>query len=611
MQVTEIVHEGLKRAFIIALPAAHITGLRDSRLTEIAQTVPISGYRRGEAPWPAVMQRFGASVLGEVLEQEVAAAVRRLVAERALRSAKDPRIEIDTFTEGSDLIIRVALEQLPEVPLPDVSGVRLERLRARPAEQHLRQALARLALRHGSLEDVAPRSAARGEILVCDLAGGLPVDLLTNGAGCGARVGSPGLPPTDWSLDVSPELEQRIIATGMENGLPCLDLMVRGTTRAGAFLRVFPSKPKGLSATAGSVLTLGMRARILGGGLPQGSDVWLGFNARSESEFLRSVRRPGGLGPEEMRACLVMPDNPSLAYARPVLEIAFKPDLEFDVTLRIGPARVFSGAEEPEALLFGGGSMTDQAIEIGGGGMLPDVSSQLEGMAPGETRVAEAMLAANHPVSELANRRVRYVVTAKALRQRRPLAQDDGLARAVGLADMTALEAAVLQSLQREYDMRSRMRLKAALLGVLAATADFPVPECLAMDEFTHIWERVQADLRAGRGDATDVGKNEPVLRAEYRAIAERRVRLRLLMAEIARANDLQVSQEETARAIRRDLTRYPGQERQVFDFYRGNDQALEALRAPLLEEKVVDLLIASADIREREVTPEELSAAQ
>ena len=611
MQVTEIVHEGLKRGYIIALDSAHIIGLRDSRLAEIARSVPISGYRRGEAPWAAVMQRFGASVLGEVLEQEVAAAVHQLVTDRDLRPAKVPTVEVDAFTEGSDVNIRVALEQLPEVPLPDLSGLRLERLRARPAERHLRQALANLALSHGTLEEVAPRPAMPGDILVCDLEGGLPVDLLTNGVGRGARVGNPGLAPTDWSFDVSTGLQQQIVAVGVENGLPFQDLAVRGTTGAGAFLRIFPSKPKGLMAIPSAVLTLCMRARVVAGELPQGSDVRLGFNARSENDFLSSLRRPASLGPQEMRTSFAMTDNPTLAYARPVLEIALKSGLDLDITLRIGPARVFVGTEEPEALLFGGGSMTDQAIKIGGGGPLADLSAQLEGLAPNETRVVEAMLAANHTANELANKRVRYVVTARALRRCRPLAQDDALARAVGLADMTALEAAVLRSLQREYDMRARLRLKVTLLEALVATVDFPVPECLAVAEFTQLWQRVQAERRAGQPNASDAPRDEAQLRAEYLAIAERRIRLRLLMAEIARANDLKVSEEETADAIRHELVRHPGHERQVFDFYRGNDQALEALRAPLLEEKVVDLLIARAEVHEREVTPEELDAAR
>ncbi len=601
MQVSETLHDGLKRGYSITLPAAHLAGLRDARLAEIARAVPVAGYRRGEAPWAVIVQRFGPSVLGEVLEQEATEAVRRLVADRALRPARPPAVEVAAFDEGSDLLIRVTLEELPEVPLPDTGGIRLARLRAQPGEAQLRAALARLALHHGTVEEVAPAPAMRGDILVCDVMGGLPADLLANGIGLGVRVGSPGAPPVGWSIDASPGLRAEIVATGTENGLPRFDVRVHGRTEAGAFLRVFPTMPRGLPARAGQVLSLCMRARLTAGVLPDGSVVHLGFNARSERGFLRSLRQRVAPGAEEMRASLAMIDDAALAFARPILEFAFRPGVEPDLTLRIGPARVFAGAQEPEALLFNGGSRTGEAIEIGGPAGL---SAQLEGLAPGQARVVETLLPADHAASELANRRVRYVVTARALKRRRPLAQGDALARALGQADAAALEAAVMRSLQRDYDARSRLRLKAALLDALAATADFAVPDGLLDAEFEQVWQR-----RLAEGDPADAGKEEALLRAEYRAIAARRIRLRLMLAELARAHGVAVSEEEMARAIRQDAARYPGQERQVLDFYRGNAEALAALRAPLLEEKVVDLLIARAEVSDRMVAPEELGA--
>ena len=609
MQVTETLHDGLKRGYVITVPAAQLTALRDARLTEIARGLPVAGYRRGEAPWPVIVQRSGAAGLGGVLEQEVAAAVHRLVADRGLRPARPPSVDVGSFTEGCDLTIGIALEVMPGVPLPDLAGLRLERLRAEPGPAQLRQALARLAARHGTLVEEAPRPAAPGEILVCDAEGGLPADLLVNGVGLGARAGSPGLPPANWSIDLSPGLQGEILATGIEDGLPCLDLRLRGVTAPGAFVRIFPAMPKGLPATPGQMLTLCMRARPVGGTLPEGSSVQIGFNARSADAFLRSQRRPALLGGEEMRAAIAMIDDQALAFARPVLDIGFRRDLDLDLTLRIGPARVFAGAEEPEALLFNGGSIAGQAIEVGGPGLPPGFTAQLEGLAPGQTRVVEVVLPADQPV-ELANRRARYVVTARALKCRRPLADADALARAVGLADGAALEAAVMRTLRRDYEARSRQRLKAALLDALvAAAAAFPLPDTLVAVEFEQVWQRRQAERRAGRDDPADAGKDDAVLRAEYRAIAERRIRLRLLMAELARAHGLQVSEAETAEAIRRDAARYPGQERQVLDFYRGNAQALEALRAPLLEEKVVDFLLTRAEVSDRMVSPEELGA--
>ncbi|MBR0651811.1 hypothetical protein GXW78_19230 [Roseomonas terrae] len=597
MHVTETETDGLKRGYAIAIPAAEIAGRRDARLAEIAAGVPIAGFRRGEAPRAVILQRFGASVLGEVLEDVVAEAVRRLIADRRLRPAMPPKVEVGAFAEDTDLVINVGLELLPDVPLPDLSDLHLERLRAQPGQAHLDRALARLAMRHGRFEDLAGEPAARGDILVCDVEGGVLHDLLANGVALGARVGSPGLPPTSWSLDASPGLSCDIVATGSENGLICFDARLRGMTGRDAFLRLFPARPKEQKAAPGQVLTLCMRARVLTGELPTAARVRLGFNERAEDDFLRSVRAPAQLGDAEIRGSFVLTDDERLAYARPLLDIGFPPGIEVDVTFRIGPARIFAGAEEPEALLFAGGSMIAAPIEVGAAGV--GFSSQLEGLAPGETRVVEAMLPADHAVSELANRRVRHAVTATGLKRRRPLAHGEELARALKLPDTAAMRVAVMQSLQRECDARSGQRLRIALLDRLAAGASFPVPECLLGAEFDQIWQRVRPGPAEGAGDEA--------LRADYRVVAARRVRLRLLVTRLAEAHEVQVTEAEMARAIRRDAARYPGQERQVLDFYRGNAAALEALRAPLVEAKVIDLLIAGAAVTDRVVTPEEL----
>jgi trigger factor len=128
-------------------------------------------------------------------------------------------------------------------------------------------------------------------------------------------------------------------------------------------------------------------------------------------------------------------------------------------------------------------------------------------------------------------------------------------------------------------------------------------------EEFAQIWQRVEADLKAGRRDAEDAGKDEATLRDEYRAIAERRIRLGLLLSEIGRANGIQVGKDELTRAMRAEAARYPGQEQQVIEFFRKNPQAVENLRAPLYEEKVVDFVLELARVSERRIAPAELTA--
>jgi trigger factor len=126
--------------------------------------------------------------------------------------------------------------------------------------------------------------------------------------------------------------------------------------------------------------------------------------------------------------------------------------------------------------------------------------------------------------------------------------------------------------------------------------------------EFQQIWSRVEEDRKAGRLDPEDSGKDEDTLKAEYRGIAERRIRLGLLLTEIGRRNGIQVGQEELMRALREQASRYPGREQQVVEMFRKNPDAMESLRAPIFEEKVVDFLLELAKVTERKVAPAELA---
>jgi trigger factor len=179
------------------------------------------------------------------------------------------------------------------------------------------------------------------------------------------------------------------------------------------------------------------------------------------------------------------------------------------------------------------------------------------------------------------------------------------------MADLAALKDAIRGSLQREYDALARLKLKRALLDSLADKAVLPgARKAWWRPSSRRFWQRVEADLKAGRLDDDDKGKDEETLKAEYRGIAERRIRLGLLLSEIGRANNVQVGQDEMARAVQQEAMRYPGQEQQVLEFYRKNPQAAENLRAPLFEEKVVDFMIELAKVTERQVAPEELTTA-
>ncbi len=610
MQVTELANDGLKRAYSVTVTAADIASTRDKRLAEIAKTVSMPGFRPGKVPMSVVKQRYGAAVLGEVLEQQVSDASRQVVTDRGLKPALQPKIDIVNFAEGADLEFRMDLEVLPDVPMPEFAGIELERLKTEPTDEAIDKALASIAERNGTLEDAEPRAAVAGDILVCDFTGRLPVNLLKNGIGLGARPGNPGEPPTDWSVDLSTGLTSEVSAIGSERGLPYFDTKVTGTTADGGFIRIFGARPNGLAAKPGATYTLSVQAHVAAGALPAGATPQFGFNERSADAFLRGTRATCSLNAHGDRATFELVQDGALAFARPVVEILLPAGAAVDLTLRVGPMRVFAGAEEPEAPAFAGGAATDMPIEVAGQGFIPGFTEQMLGMAPGESRDIDVTFPADYGSADLAGKHARFTIAAKALKARKPVAIDDDLGKAVGMADLAALKDAIRGSLQREYDALSRMKVKRALLDVLADRASFPVPDGMVEQEFTQIWQRVEADLKAGRLDADDQGKDEATLKAEYRTISERRIRLGLMLSEIGRANNVQVGQEELARAVRQEASRYPGQEQQVLEFFRKNPQAAENLRAPIFEEKVVDFILELAKVTDRQVTPDELSAA-
>ena len=258
---------------------------------------------------------------------------------------------------------------------------------------------------------------------------------------------------------------------------------------------------------------------------------------------------------------------------------------------------------------FPGGTGTAMPVELGGSGFIPGFSEGMEGMRPGEERQIQVTFPEEYGNKELAGKHATFDLKASALQQAKPLEINDALAEKLGFENLEDLRKLIAQQMQREYDQVSRMRIKRDLLDSLAKGADFMVPPSMVEGEFASIWQRVENDLKQGKGDDEDKGKDEDTLKAEYRAIAERRVRLGLLLSEIGRANGVQVGQDELLRAMRTEAGRYQGQEAQVMEFFRKNPQATDALRGPIFEDKVVDFILDLARVEDKTVTPEELAA--
>jgi trigger factor len=249
-------------------------------------------------------------------------------------------------------------------------------------------------------------------------------------------------------------------------------------------------------------------------------------------------------------------------------------------------------------------------VEIGGSGFIPGFAEQMVGIRPGEDRVLNVTFPEAYGEKTLAGKAAVFAVTARRLRQTQPPTFDDGFAVHLGFENIADLRDAVRQQLQREYDNLARLKVKRELLDALAERASFATPDGMVDAEFGQIWQRVMADRGAGQAEAEDAGKDDSVLQAEYRGIAQRRVRLGLLLAEIGRAAGVTVQPDEMARAARAEAARYPGQEAQVMKFFRENQQAMETLRGPIYEDKVVDYVLELAQVNDLLVSAEELAKA-
>ncbi|MCX5614300.1 trigger factor [Bombella saccharophila] len=261
-----------------------------------------------------------------------------------------------------------------------------------------------------------------------------------------------------------------------------------------------------------------------------------------------------------------------------------------------------------EGTPFEGGTADDVNVEIGGEGFIPGFAEQMEGMKPGDERVITVTFPENYQAAELAGKEVTFDIKANALKKPVDPTIDDEFAKGLGLESVEQMRKLITEQAEGEYKQLSRMRIKRELLDALAEKTNFDAPESMVDAEFAQIWSRIEEERKNGTLDEQDAAKDEDTLRADYRKIAERRVKLGLLLAEIGRKQEIQVSQEELLSAMQQEARRYPGQEQMVFEFFTKNPQAIESLRGPILENKVVDYLIELADVTDKEVTAEELA---
>ena len=256
---------------------------------------------------------------------------------------------------------------------------------------------------------------------------------------------------------------------------------------------------------------------------------------------------------------------------------------------------------------FEGGEGRDIQVALGSNTFLPGFEDQLIGVAVGDKRTVRATFPEAYAVRALAGKTADFAVTVKSVAARDPLVLDDEFAKSFGSESLDKLKEAIRDRIAAEYARASRDKLKRQLLDRLDQLYSFELPEGLVNQEFNSIWEQVTREHEAsGRGFAEE-NTTEDAARADYRKIAERRVRLGLLLAEVGTRAEVKVSDEEMTQALVARARSFPGQEKQVWDFYRNNSQALAELRAPIYEEKVVDHILGLAKLEARNVTRGEL----
>ena len=256
---------------------------------------------------------------------------------------------------------------------------------------------------------------------------------------------------------------------------------------------------------------------------------------------------------------------------------------------------------------FEGGSAEGAELVIGSGMFIPGFEEQLIGAKKGEVKTLNVTFPEDYGAKNLAGKAATFETTVQDILSPKDGEADDELAKSLGLESLQALKDILKTQLEQQYKAASRFKMKRQLLDVLDEKHDFDLPKRMLDAEFQGIWAQVEQDRANGQLAEEDAGKSEQELRDEYMKIAERRVRLGLVLAEIGTRQNVQVTDQEVTQAIMNEARNYPGQERQVFDFYRQNPAAAAQIRAPIYEEKVCDLIFTQAKVTDAPVSKEEL----
>ncbi|MEL7032422.1 MAG: trigger factor [Pseudomonadota bacterium] len=256
---------------------------------------------------------------------------------------------------------------------------------------------------------------------------------------------------------------------------------------------------------------------------------------------------------------------------------------------------------------FEGGAAEEHTLVLGSNSFIPGFEEQLVGVKAGDETEVNVTFPENYQAENLAGKEAVFEIKVHEVRAPKTPEIDDEFAKGLGLEDLDKLKELVTEQVKNEFGGASRAKAKRNLLDQLDDKHDFDLPPKMVDQEFNQIWQQLQAEMDAGRTAEEDKDKSEDDLKAEYRTIAERRVRLGLVLAEIGRLADIQISEQEVQQALINEARNFPGQERQVIEFFQKDPNAMAQLRAPIYEDKVVDHILDTANVKEETVSKDEL----
>ncbi len=316
-------------------------------------------------------------------------------------------------------------------------------------------------------------------------------------------------------------------------------------------------------------------------------------------------------------------DLATLSLERPVAEVADE-DLEAALKELADGQKSYEARAEGEAAEdgdrvtidftgdldgepFEGGSGESVNLVIGSGTFIPGFEDQLTGAKVGDKVDVNVTFPEDYGADHLAGKAAHFAVDVQEVAAPKEVEMDDEFATKFGLENLEKLRELMQNRLKDNHNQMSRLHLKRHLLDALDEAHSFELPEGMVTAEFDQIWEQVKADYERQGKSLEDDDKSEDELRAEYRQIAERRVRLGLVLSEVGRKHTINVGQDEISRAIAERARNFPGQEQKVFEFYKNTPQALQEIRAPLFEDKVVDFILELATVTDKTVSKEDL----